>query len=52
MAISADTVPGPIRHGILMTTAALYENRAHVDNPIPNAAFNLMARYRLWQFEG
>ena len=45
-------VPGPIIHGILMTTAALYENRGDTDNCIPDAAFNIMANYRLWQFAG
>lgn len=45
-----ENVPGPIRHGILMVTAALYENRGDVDNAIPSAAWNLMAPYRLWQF--
>ena len=45
-------VPGPIKHGILMVTAALYENRGDVDTAIPQAAFNLMAPYRLWQFAG
>jgi uncharacterized phiE125 gp8 family phage protein len=45
-------VPGPIRHGILMVTAALYEGRGDVDNALPETAWNVMASYRLWQFAG
>jgi uncharacterized phiE125 gp8 family phage protein len=45
-------VPSPIRHGILMLTAALYEGRGDVDSPIPEAAWSIMASYRLWQFAG
>jgi uncharacterized phiE125 gp8 family phage protein len=46
------SVPGPINHGILMTTATLYENRGDTDAAIPDAAFHIMAPYRLWQFAG
>jgi uncharacterized phiE125 gp8 family phage protein len=44
--------PAPIRHGILMLTAALYEGRGDVDTPMIPAAWSIMAPYRLWQFAG
>jgi uncharacterized phiE125 gp8 family phage protein len=46
------TVPGPIIHAILMITAALYEGRGDVDNPMAPAAWQIMTPYRLWQFAG
>lgn len=46
------TVPGPINHAILMLTAQLYENRGDVDGPTSNAAWTILAPYRLWQFAG
>jgi uncharacterized phiE125 gp8 family phage protein len=45
-------VPGPINHAILMLTAALYEGRGDVDNPMSPAAWSIMTPYRLWQFAG
>jgi uncharacterized phiE125 gp8 family phage protein len=45
-------VPGPIRHGILMVTAALYESRGDIDNTLPATAWSIMTPYRLWQFAG
>jgi uncharacterized phiE125 gp8 family phage protein len=45
-------VPGPIRHCILMITAALYEGRGDIDNTLPATAWAIAAPYRLWQFAG
>lgn len=45
-------VPQPIVHGILLLAAGLYENRGDVDTPWSNAAWTIMAPYRLWQFAG
>jgi uncharacterized phiE125 gp8 family phage protein len=45
-------VPGPIRTGILMLTAALFEGRGDVASPLPDAAWAIMTPYRLWQFAG
>jgi uncharacterized phiE125 gp8 family phage protein len=45
-------VPGPIRHGILLLTAHLYECRGDVNAEMPDAAWAIMAPYRLWQFAG
>jgi uncharacterized phiE125 gp8 family phage protein len=46
------SVPAPINHAILMLTAALYEGRGDVDNPMAPAAWSIMTPYRLWQFAG
>jgi uncharacterized phiE125 gp8 family phage protein len=46
------TVPGPIVHGILMVTAALYEGRGDIDSALPATAWSVMTPYRLWQFAG
>jgi uncharacterized phiE125 gp8 family phage protein len=45
-------VPGPIVHGILMVTAALYEGRGDIDSALPATAWSVMTPYRLWQFAG
>lgn len=45
-------VPVPIRHGILLLTAYLYEGRGDVNTEGPDAAWSLMTPYRLWQFAG
>lgn len=45
-------VPGPIKHGILMLTASLYEGRGDIDNAMPATAWSVMTPYRLWQFAG
>jgi hypothetical protein len=42
----------PIRHGILLLTAFLYEQRGDVDGTMPAFARNLMQPYRLWTFSG
>jgi uncharacterized phiE125 gp8 family phage protein len=47
-----DAVPMPIRHGILLLTAFLYEQRGDVDGAMPAFARNLMQPYRLWTFAG
>lgn len=49
-----EDVPAPIVHGILMVAAQLYENRGDVEGYSPNinAAWSIMANYRLWQFAG
>ena len=47
-----DDVPGPIRHGILMLSASLYENRGDVESVMPGTAWSVMTPYRLWQFAG
>lgn len=45
-------VPAPIRTGILLLTAAFYEGRGDSDLKLPDAAWAIMAPYRLWQFAG
>jgi uncharacterized phiE125 gp8 family phage protein len=45
-------VPAPIRHGILILTAFLYEQRGDVTAEMPAAAKALMWPYRLWKFAG
>lgn len=45
-------VPSEILHGILMLTAALYENRGDLDTPLPATAFNIANDYRVQQFAG
>lgn len=47
-----DAVPAPIRHGILLLTAFLYEQRGDVEGAMPAFARNLMQPYRLWTFAG
>jgi uncharacterized phiE125 gp8 family phage protein len=47
-----DAIPAPIRHGILLLTAFLYEQRGDVDGTMPAFARNLMQPYRLWTFSG
>lgn len=47
-----DAVPMPIRHGILLLTAFLYEGRGNVNSAGPDAAWSIMTNYRLWQFAG
>jgi uncharacterized phiE125 gp8 family phage protein len=47
-----NAVPMPIRHGILLLTAFLYEQRGDVDGTMPAFARNLMQPYRLWTFSG
>jgi uncharacterized phiE125 gp8 family phage protein len=47
-----DDVPFLIKHGILMITAALYENRGDVEGAISDAAWSIMTPYRLWSFAG
>jgi uncharacterized phiE125 gp8 family phage protein len=49
---TGDTVPAPIKHAILLLTAALYESRGDVNAPLPEAAWAIMTPYRLWQFAG
>jgi uncharacterized phiE125 gp8 family phage protein len=49
---TADAVPMPIRTGILLLTAYLYEGRGDVNAAGPDAAWALMTPYRLWQFAG
>lgn len=46
----ADAVPAPIKAGIAQLTAYLYEGRGDVNTEGPNAAWSLMAAYRLYQF--
>ena len=46
------TVPWPIRHGILLLTAYFYESRGDVGLEMPDAAWSIMAPYRLFQFAG
>jgi uncharacterized phiE125 gp8 family phage protein len=45
-------IPAPIRHGILLLTAFLYEQRGDVTAEMPAFARNLMQPYRLWTFAG
>lgn len=45
-------IPAPIRHGILLLTAFLYEQRGDVVADMPDAAKALMWPYRLWTFAG
>jgi uncharacterized phiE125 gp8 family phage protein len=45
-------VPEPIRVGILLLTAFLYEGRGDVNSIGPDAAWSIMAPFRLWQFAG
>jgi uncharacterized phiE125 gp8 family phage protein len=45
-------VPMTIRHGILLLTAFLYEQRGDVNGEMPDAAINLMQQHRLWTFAG
>ncbi|HSR74980.1 MAG TPA: head-tail connector protein [Xanthobacteraceae bacterium] len=47
-----DDVPGPIKSGILLLTAYLYEGRGDVNSEMPEAPWQLMAPYRLWTFSG
>jgi uncharacterized phiE125 gp8 family phage protein len=47
-----NAVPMPIRHGILLLTAFLYEQRGDVDGTMPAFARNLKQPYRLWTFSG
>ena len=47
-----NAVPAPIRHGILLLTAFLYEQRGDVAGEMPAFARNLMQPYRLWTFAG
>lgn len=47
-----DKVPTPIRHGILLLTAFLYEQRGDVDGEMPAFVRNLVQPYRLWTFAG
>jgi uncharacterized phiE125 gp8 family phage protein len=47
-----ENVPAPIRHGILLLTAYLYEGRGDVNSEGPDAAWSIMAPYRLFQFAG
>lgn len=47
-----NAVPMPIRHGILLLTAFLYEQRGDVAGEMPAFARNLMQPYRLWTFAG
>jgi uncharacterized phiE125 gp8 family phage protein len=49
---TGDPVPLPIRHGILLLTAWLYEGRGDVNSEGPDAAWSIMSPYRLWQFAG
>jgi uncharacterized phiE125 gp8 family phage protein len=48
----ADTVPAMIKHGIMMLTASLYENRGDVAVDVPQAIWNVLTPYRLWSFAG
>jgi hypothetical protein len=47
-----EPVPAPIKLGILLLTAFLYEGRGDVNSAGPDAAWQLMAPFRLWQFAG
>jgi uncharacterized phiE125 gp8 family phage protein len=47
-----DDVPMPIKSGILLLTAYLYEGRGDVNSQGPDAAWAIMTPYRLWQLAG
>lgn len=48
----ADDIPAGIKHGILILTAFLYEQRGDVTADMPEAATLLMGMHRLWTFSG
>jgi hypothetical protein len=49
---AADAIPQPIRTGILLLTAFLYEGRGDINSECPAAAWSIISPYRLWTFSG